>query len=281
MPTERILITVKTYPAISRKYGELVCTAGLREDGSWIRIYPIPFRRLEYGDQYKKYQWITAPIERNTSDFRPESYKVLKIEQLQLHEVIDTANNWELRKRYCLKNVRTSITRLIEEAKDPALHTSLATYKPRELIDFVVEPIDPTRRIEKIKQGELKKQQGNLFARLDSEARLDDPEWYRPAQVIPYRFSYRFVDEEGAERKLMIEDWEVYELYRNCLKREPDEQAALAKVRQKYWNEFKEKDLYFFLGTTLEFHRRKARNPFIIIGIFYPKKETPPAPTLF
>lgn len=36
MPKERILITVKTYPTLSRTYGETVCTAGVREDGSWI-----------------------------------------------------------------------------------------------------------------------------------------------------------------------------------------------------------------------------------------------------
>lgn len=27
----RVLILVKTYPTLSRKYGELVCTAGMRE----------------------------------------------------------------------------------------------------------------------------------------------------------------------------------------------------------------------------------------------------------
>ena len=31
-----VLITVKTYPTISVKYDDLVCTAGFREDGSWI-----------------------------------------------------------------------------------------------------------------------------------------------------------------------------------------------------------------------------------------------------
>ena len=45
MARERVLIIVKTYPTLSRKYGETVCTAGLREDGSWMRIYPVPFRR--------------------------------------------------------------------------------------------------------------------------------------------------------------------------------------------------------------------------------------------
>jgi hypothetical protein len=58
----KILITVKTYLTISKKYGELCCTAGVKEDGSWIRIYPIPFRLLEYNKRYKKYQWLEAKV---------------------------------------------------------------------------------------------------------------------------------------------------------------------------------------------------------------------------
>lgn len=55
MAQTRVLITVKTYPTLSEKYDELVCTAGFREDGSWIRIYPIPFRKLDYQNQYHKW----------------------------------------------------------------------------------------------------------------------------------------------------------------------------------------------------------------------------------
>jgi hypothetical protein len=52
MAKTKVLITVKTYPAISTKYDELVCTAGFLEDGSWIRIYPIQFRKRPYAEQY-------------------------------------------------------------------------------------------------------------------------------------------------------------------------------------------------------------------------------------
>ena len=45
MPVTKVLITVKTYPTISTKYEELVCTAGFKEDGTWIRIYPINIER--------------------------------------------------------------------------------------------------------------------------------------------------------------------------------------------------------------------------------------------
>ena len=73
MEKERILITVKTYPTLSRSYGETVCTAGVREDGSWVRIYPVPFRRLEQEDQYKKFDWVECGLVRGAKDPRPET----------------------------------------------------------------------------------------------------------------------------------------------------------------------------------------------------------------
>jgi hypothetical protein len=36
---------------------------------------------------------------------------------------------------------------------------------------------------------------------------------------------------------------------------------------------FNKKDIYLFLGTTQK-HHNTSRNPFVIIGVFYPKKET-------
>ena len=49
MPFEtiRVLIWGKTYPELSKKYVETVCTGGVREDGSPIRLYPVPLRYLE------------------------------------------------------------------------------------------------------------------------------------------------------------------------------------------------------------------------------------------
>jgi hypothetical protein len=68
----------------------------------------------------------------------------------------------------------------------------------------------------------------------------------------------------------MIEDWEIGMLYLHCLTQANGNEAeALKKVKQKYFDEFITKDLHFFVGTTLKFHRI-APNPFIIIGVFYP-----------
>lgn len=60
--TKNILILVKTYPSLSKKYKELVCTAGMDEDGNWYRLYPIPFRMLTEDKRYEKYRWINVKL---------------------------------------------------------------------------------------------------------------------------------------------------------------------------------------------------------------------------
>ena len=101
-------------------------------------------------------------------------------------------------------------------------------------------------------------------------------EEFKVVQKVPYKFSYCFEDDSGRKSQLMIEDWEIGMLYMNCLKRaKGNESIAVAKVRQKYLDEFSKRDLHFFLGTTKQFHN-VAPNPFIIIGVFYPP--LPPLP---
>ena len=68
----RFLIWGKTMPQLSSKYFETVCTGAVLEDGKPIRLYPIPFRYLDDENKFKKYQWITADIRKDTHDTRPE-----------------------------------------------------------------------------------------------------------------------------------------------------------------------------------------------------------------
>ena len=71
---------------------------------------------------------------------------------------------------------------------------------------------------------------------------------------------------------MMIEDWETGMLYWNSLNRHKgNEQKACEEVKKKYFDDFaKNKDYYFFLGTTKK-HHFIAKNPFVIIGDFRPK----------
>lgn len=94
MEKQRILITAKTYPTLSRKYGETVCTAGVREDGSWVRMYPVPFRRLEEAEKTKKFDWVACRLVRNTSDPRPETYRPVDEAELRPVDHVGTSGEW-------------------------------------------------------------------------------------------------------------------------------------------------------------------------------------------
>ena len=81
--TEKILIIVKAMPTPSKKYRELVCTVGVTEKGQLIRLYPIPYRYMDFSKWYKKYQWIEVNIKKQKKDNRVDSYepdiKTLKV----------------------------------------------------------------------------------------------------------------------------------------------------------------------------------------------------------
>src|SRR5450755_3066496 len=106
MGKDRVLITVKTYPTLSRKYGETVCTAGVREDGTWVRMYPVPFRRLDEPQQYSKYDWLECELTRNTSDPRPETFRPSNPDQLAAVDHIGTEQDWAERRRLLLKTAK-------------------------------------------------------------------------------------------------------------------------------------------------------------------------------
>ncbi|MGP1610912.1 MAG: hypothetical protein ACTTGW_04680 [Candidatus Cryptobacteroides sp.] len=276
MSKEKVLICVKTYPTLSGKYDELVCTAGVKKDGTWIRIYPVPFRKLNYSKQYAKWQWIELDLIRNNKDLRPESFRPNLDHPISLLEKVDTSNNWAKRKEIVLRNVKTNMTDLILEAKDPNKRTSLAILKPTKVIDFVCEPCERNWDKSKLEAVKAHQEQLELFEQEEVS------EIFKVVQKIPYKFSYVFETEDGIKRTMMIEDWELGMLYLNSLKAaNGNEKIACQMVREKYFDVFtNNKDLYFFLGTTLKFHNI-APNPFIIIGIFYPPKEEDVEPTLF
>ena len=267
MATTRVLITVKTYPTISSKYEELVCTAGLLEDGSWIRIYPIPFRKKDYEQQYSKYDWVEIDLVKNTSDFRPESLRPYSIDTpINIVGHLDTASNWQARKDIVLQNVHYDLSELIKQAKDKKVCTSLATYKPAEILDFIAEPTEREWNKKKIEKLMASREQGNLFEH------PEDP--FEVVDKLPYKFKYIFKDSNGKERRIMIEDWETGALFwRQLAKYEGDEKKAVDDVIKKYLDDFaRTKDLFFFLGTT-QLHHYTSHNPFVIIGTFTPKIE--------
>jgi len=264
---KRIYVVVKTYPTISKEYSELVCTAGVLEDGSWIRLYPVPFRKLDIDKKYPKYTWIEIEATRNTNDFRPETYRpdlsTITVEPKQ-------KTDWDKRREIVFKNkkIYTNLQELIGKAKTEG--TSLAVFKPSEVQDLVVEETErewDTNKLAILK--DLSRQQ-NLF-----QTPEEIEEEFKTVPKVPYKFFYKFIDDTGKTSRLMIEDWEIGMLYFNCLKRaNGDERVAISKVKEKYFDSFIKRDLHFFLGTIKQFHN-VSPNPFIIVGAFYPPMPSP------
>lgn len=267
-----VLITVKAYPKPSSKYEELVCTAGFLDGEKWIRIYPVSFSFISDGKKYPKYSWINIDLIRSESDFRPESYKPKMgiDEEFTVSTKIGTEDAWAARKSIISKEVFYSMNDLIKCAYSDK-KKSLATLKPSEMVKFEIKPSTREWK-EDWKNTALQ----SSFKDLDKSGETTQRDLINK---VPYDYYYHFLTEgDNKPRRMKIEDWEIGALYWNCLRRnEYDEDAANEQVKEKYWDEFVTKnDLYFFLGTTLQFHSKNAPNPFMIIGVFYPPKSDQP-----
>ncbi len=179
---QRILVTVKTYPTLSRTYGETVCTAGIKEDGTWVRIYPVPFRRLDQSEQYRKYDWIECRLVPRTADSRPESFSPADQNELTPVGHIDTSEKWRERRRLLLQTAQVydRLDRLIAGARSNTL--SLAVFKPTKVTDFIWEEEDRDWNQEKLRQMRALHSQLALF---------EDNSWRQTFQLIP-KLPYSF-----------------------------------------------------------------------------------------
>lgn len=251
----KVFITTKTYPSISKKYIETVCTAGIllgdnNQPLRWIRLYPIPYRYLEEGKQFPRYSTIEVEIERNTSDQRAESYRI-KSETINVLPKLDTKNFWQERKNLILPLQRTSIAEIM------ANEESLGIVKPHRIVRAFYTPA--SREWKDSKKSVLG--QGDLFVKK------------KDLEKIPYNFKYEFtslVDGKEKTHKLSIIDWEIPELYRKCRDaakgtQEQKEQEAIQKVLEKLEKFKNEHDLYFMVG-----NQQAHPKSFMIIGLFYP-----------
>lgn len=79
--------------------------------------------------------------------------------------------------------------------------TSLATFKPTEILDFTIEPVERELDKEKLATLKAKAQQLHLFQNAENPLEV--------LNKLPFKFSYRFKDDEGTVSKYMIEDWGI------------------------------------------------------------------------
>ncbi len=242
---EKVLVLVRATPEESRKHDHLVCVAGINEMNQWRRLYPF---RFSYGSgliDFRKKDTIEVDLVNPDNDRRRESRKVIHHQNLN-----SSLSNDGVRER--ILPLVSSIEKLSEE------NASLGVIKPE------LQGIDVT-----VNSTGIYDEQTYFSIAGDYLERRE-----RVKMPVELRYRFRCSDEpECKGHNIILIDWELNELARNVMRREKDLKVIEAKIRTRFFDFMKTRDLYFFMGTHFRF------GSWLIIGIFYPPAQQNVHPT--
>jgi hypothetical protein len=263
---ERILILCKTYPSPSAGYTETSCVAGIDESGKLIRIYPMPFRIVNDEQQFKKWQWISARIEKASKDHRPESHRIfVDTIECDVSPIPAGEAGWRVRRQWLNKITLFRDFESIEAARLNGGNT-LALLRPKKILGLDIKKASAPDWTEDEKTKLLQMQsQGDLF-NADDEAKT-----LRLLKKIPYDFHYRYeceINGQSTERRHKLVDWEVGALFWNVHRKHGE--AWEEPFRKKIEQQLPASDLMFLLGTIHRFP-----DQWLIVSLIYPPKQPP------
>ena len=248
---KRILVTVRTYPTPARRGVEVSCTAGITDDGEWIRLFPIPYRSLDDDQRFRKYQWISLDVIRARGDTRPESHTP-NLQSIEVVGTLSTEREWRARWEVIRPLVRPSLCAIKRECQEHNSPT-LGIFMPGLIDCLTIEEGGADWSVEEL-------------AKLNQTLNLFEQAPVRQLEKIPYNFKYRFTcdDPDCRGHAISCTDWEMGQSYRRW-RREYGEDWEDA-FRQKYEIEMKERfDTHFFVG-----NMHQHPTSFLIVGLYYP-----------
>ena len=252
---KRVLITARTYPTPAKKGVEVSCTAGITDQGEWIRLFPIPYRFLESDKRFKKYQWIEVEIAKS-SDPRPESYEV-NIDSIHiLGDPLPTRPYWQPRMDI-ISPLKSHCLCCLQQARNRDGHPTLGFYQPKRIRRFVIRTENPEWSAADL----AKLSQPSMF----------DMTPLKLLEKIPYKFIYQvFCDEPTCRgHHLSCTDWEMGQAYRKWRREYRSDWEG--KFRQKFEYDMMTRfDTHLFVGTV-----RSHPASWIIVGLFYPLRNSP------
>ena len=258
----RLLILCKTYPSPSSAYVETSCVAAIDESGNLVRLYPMPFRLVSSEKQFKKWQWISARIEKSRKDHRPESHKVF-VDTINCDELpLSTKNGWLARRRYIQGILKHSNFDALESAR-AAGGPTLGIVRPTKIVGLDITPASsPEWTKAEIDKLVSIQQQEDLFDSTDAKS-------IATLKKLPFDFHYRYTcsgDRETKEYRHKIVDWEIGALYWNV--RRSHGQNWEMPFRDKLENQLPKADLMFLMGTIHRFP-----DQWLIVSLIYPPKQ--------
>lgn len=232
--TIELLVNCKTYPAVSTKYVETVCTGGVQPNGDFVRLYPVPFRFLETEEKYKRWDVIQVRAYRDTKDPRPESWHLIPGTPIKKIRRLSTdKQRWEWMR--------------------DTVHASSQEMESKGLTNGCVE-IEPIRLYWQADAKEWSASQRNVIEQRDLYA--TEEQMSRISQQIPYeyRLEYRELGNPTVlDRKVLA--WSFYQGFiRNRNSVGSDEEAldiVASRVRKSIFNS--NRCVFAILGTHSKF----------------------------
>lgn len=223
------IILVKAFPQVGAKHGETVCVAGITRSGQWLRLFPVPFRKLDDSQQFGRWDIVRFDWKPPAHDKRSESRHVI-LSSLEKTGQIPKKD----RKSLLHKLEVTGLS----DHRSKGL--SLALLRPT-IKDFIIKKKTPREILEETE----------LFRSAVNQTDMFDQKTLRPIEPCPYKFMYRYyVTENGTryKRKGTCQDWEIQAAFRNWRKHYGEERA-LSDIRQRFGEEYPQKGMLFAMGT--------------------------------
>lgn len=245
-----VLIAVKAYPHGGETGRETCCTAGITNEGRWLRLYPIYYTMLPDHQRYKKYDVVRMKIRKLKTDPRPESMEVLH-DSIQIVRWIGPEHNWRERSSWVEKAVDASMCEIARQQQ--ATGKSMGAFRPAMVLD--------------VELTERKRKRGSDHRMV--QLNLLDPQW-RPIPPVPYsiKLSYRCSHPGCAGHVHTIVDWEASQLFWRLQRRGLPLKSIRCEIRSKILDHIfsPRNDTIVFCGNI-----KVKPTLFVIGGFFYHK----------
>ncbi len=255
---------VKAYPALSRKYGEVSCVAGVEMAATgprWIRLYPVPFRSLDDDKRFSKYQPVRLRVSTHRGDLRLETRRP-DLDSIELlGSPLSSRKAWAQRRRFVEPLMVASMCEVARRQRRDGV--SLAVFRPGRVVDLKIEKasVDQAKR----QIAKAWSAQTSLLDGLGTDERTNQ---VRVLERTPWTFKYRYeCDETGCRTHTQsLIDWEIAQFYRRV--RHFDDWRE--RVKRRWLEEVcgTDRDTAFFVGNM---HQRPMS--FLVLGVWWPPRQ--------